>query len=323
MNKTEIMAVATRTVNKIGFKVKKYSPEILVVTGIVGVVTSAVMACKATTKAGMILEETKDQLDMIHDCAVDEELIESGSYSAEYAKKDTAIVYAQTGLRFVKLYGPSVVLGALSIGCILASNNIQRKRIGGLTAAYAALDQGFKDYRKRVVERFGEVVDRELKYNIKSQKIEETVTDPETGKEKKIKRTVEVTDGYKIASPYARFYDDGCEGWEKDSERNLMFLRAEQNFANDRLRTRGYLFLNEVYERLGIKPTKMGQVVGWIYDPNNPDHKGDDYVDFGIYDIHNEKARDFVNGIERTILLDFNVDGVIIEKVEQHALRFR
>ena len=72
--------------------------------------------------------------------------------------------------------------------------------------------------------------------------------------------------------------------------------------------------MNEVYQALGIPETEAGQVVGWIYDPENPDHKGDNYVDFNIYDLHREKSRDFVNGYERSILLDFNVDGEILHR---------
>lgn len=314
---TAIMKTVNRTVNKVGFKMKKYSPEILVATGIVGVISSAVLACKATLKVNDILEEHKDTVDTIHSVLKANEDAAVKSYTIDDAKKDTTIVYVQTGLKIAKLYAPSVILGALSITSILASNNILRKRNVALGAAYAALDQGFKDYRKRVVERFGEEVDRQLKYNIKQEKIEEKVVDPETGKEKKVKRTVDVTEGGELASPFARFYDDGCKGWEKDPEMNLMFLRAEQNYANDRLKARGYLFLNEVYERLGIPTTKLGQAVGWVYDPKNPDHDGDNYVDFGIYDMHRPKARDFVNGFERVILLDFNVDGVITDTFEK------
>lgn len=315
MNKLAIMNKASNLMGKTGLKLKKYSPEILVVAGVVGTVASAVMACKATLKVNDILKETKETIDSIHECAADTSLVESGRYSPEDAKKDLAIVYAQTGLKFVKLYGPSVILGALSITSILASNNILRKRNIALGAAYATLDQSFKDYRKRVVDRFGETVDRELKYNIKAQKIEEMETDPETGKQKKVKKTIEISDG-QFVSPYARFFDESSRYFEKNPELNLMFLRAEQNFANDRLKARGYVFLNEIYERLGIPTTKAGQVVGWIYDPKNG--KGDNYIDFGIYDMNREKVRDFVNGYERVILLDFNVDGDILNEIETH-----
>lgn len=319
MNTNAIMTTVTRTVSKVGFKFKKHSPEILVAAGVVGAVTSAVMACRATLKVNQVLDEAKENIEKIHE-ATETGVTQAGEvYTPEDSKKELTIVYAQTGLKFVKLYGPSVILGALSITSILASNNILRKRNVALGAAYATLDRAFKDYRGRVIERFGEEVDRQLKYNIKTEKIEEKVVDEETGKEKKVKKTIEVTDGETMPSPFARFYDDGNKGWKKDPEANLMFLRAEQNFANDRLRTRGYLFLNEVYERLDIPTTKMGQEFGWVYDPKNPDHVGDNYVDFGIYDMYREKARDFVNGRERVILLDFNVDGPIMERFEKFA----
>lgn len=298
----------TRNFHKVGFKFKKYSPEILVTAGVVGTVVSAVMACKATTKLSEILDETKTNVDAIHDCSEDQELLESGKYTPEDAKKDLTIVYTQTAVKVAKLYAPAVALGALSITSILASNNILRKRNVALAAAYATVDKSFKEYRNRVIDRFGDAVDRELKYNIKAKKIEEVVTDEETGKEKKVKKTVQVS-GLDEYSEYARFFDDGCEGWVKDSEQNLMFLRAQQQYANDLLRSRGYLFLNEVYNMLGIQITKAGQVIGWVYDPDNADLQN--WVDFGIYDIHKEKARDFVNGLERTILLDFNPDGNI------------
>lgn len=312
MNTIAIKNTVTKTFYKTGFQLKKHSPEILAVIGTIGVVTSAVMACKATTKVSAIIEDTKANVDAIHDYAENPKMIESGKYTLEDAKKDLAIVYVQTGLKFVKLYAPSVILGTLSVGSLLTSNRILRKRNVALAAAYATIDKSFKEYRGRVVERFGEAVDHELRYNIVKKKIEEVVTDPETGKEKKVKNTVEVADidGY---SEYARFFDNGCEGWEKDAEYNLMFLRRQQQYANDLLRARGHLFLNEVYRMLGIRETKAGQVVGWVYDPENP--IGDNYVDFGIYDVTKPKARDFVNGYERTILLDFNVDGNILDLI--------
>lgn len=308
MNKLTIINKMPSIVHKSMFQLKKHSPEILIVGGVIGTVTSAVMACKATTKLSDILEESKETIDKIHEVASDEAYADR--YSEEDAKKDMTITYVQTGLKIAKLYAPSVILGALSIGCMVASNNILRKRNIALAAAYATVDKSFKEYRGRVVERFGEAVDRELKYNIKAKKIEEMEIDPETGKEKKVKKTIEVAD-IGEHSMYARFFDESCEGWERNAEFNLMFLRQRQQYANDLLRARGYLFLNEVYRMLGLPETKAGQVVGWVYNEQNP--VGDNYVDFGIYNINKEKNRDFVNGYEYSILLDFNVDGDILD----------
>lgn len=306
--KTDIMKNVTRNFNKIGFQLKKHSPEILVVAGVVGAVTSAVMACKATTKVHDILEDTKTKVDQVHEVLANDDIPEE-KYSVEDSKKDLAIIYAQTGFEFVKLYGPSVALGVLSITAILTSNNILRKRNLALAAAYTTIDRSFKEYRGRVVERFGKDLDHELKHNIKAKEIEETVTN-EDGTETTETKTVDVANPTEY-SDYARFFDEACSGWTKDPELNLMFLKRQQSYANDLLQRRGYLFLNEVYDMLGIPRTKAGQVVGWVYDENCP--VGDNYVDFGIYDIHREKCRDFVNGYERSILLDFNPDGNILD----------
>ncbi len=310
--KTNILSNVGRTLNKVKFSAKKHSPEILIVAGVVGTVTSAVMACKATTKVGKIAEEHKYQINEVHE-ALETGVTNAGeSYSEEDSKKDLTIIYAQTGLKYVKLYAPAVILGALSLTAIISSNNILRKRNVALAAAYTAVDKSFKEYRGRVVERFGKDLDRELRHNIKAKEVEEKVVD-ENGKEKTVKKTVEVADpnGY---SDYARFFDDGCTGWTKDAEFNLTFLKQQQAHANRLLQKNGYLFLNDVYEMLGIPKTKAGQVVGWIYDEKNP--IGDNFVDFGIYDLYNEKAREFVNGLERTILLDFNVDGNVWELMD-------
>ena len=304
MKKFEIMNTVTRGLHKAGFQLKKHSPEILLATGVVGVVGSAVMACKATTKVNDILDEAKELVDAVHSVANDPEREE---YSEADGKKAISIVYARTGLKFVKLYGPSVLLGAASIGCILASNNIIRKRNVALAAAYSAIDSSFKGYRSRVIDRFGEELDRELRYNIKAKEVEEIVTN-EDGTKQTIKKTVEVADP-NLNSDYAKFFDEACAGWSKNPEDNLYFLKCQQNWANERLKAKGHLFLNEVYDMLDIPRTKAGNVVGWVYDEVHP--IGDNFVDFGIYDINNPAKRRFVNGDERSILLDFNVDGPI------------
>ena len=309
MKKIDIVTKVNRTFYKAGFQLKKHSPEILVVTGVIGVVTSAVLACKATRKLDSVLEESKEQIDKIKDY-IEEEGYSEG-YTEKDASKDLTITYTQSALKIAKLYGPSVILGAASIGAIFGGHNILRKRNVALAAAYTAVDKGFKDYRNRVIERFGKELDRELKYNIKSDTVEVTELD-EDGKEKTSKVTVNTVDPNEL-SEFARFYDDGCTGWTKDPELNLVFLKKQQCWANDLLKSRGWLTLNEVYDMLGITRTAAGMVVGWIYDEKHP--VGDNFVDFGIYDINNEANRRFVNGLERTILLDFNVDGNIYDKI--------
>ena len=294
-----------KTYKKVELKAIKHSPEILAGVGVVGVVGSLVMACKATTKLSDILEESKEQLDKIKEVAADPAYEEK--YSQDDAKKDTTITYVQTAMKVTKLYAPSVILCASSLGCLLASNNILKKRNAALSAAYMTVDKSFKEYRKRVADRFGEEVEKEIRYNIKAEEI--TKVD-ENGNE--VTETVKVMDGTddpNSYSDYARFFDESCAAWQNDAEYNLTFLKAQQQYANDLLKARGRLFLNEVYRMLGIDETKAGQVVGWVYNPDNP--TGDNFVDFGIYNMQRERVRAFVNGYEPNILLDFNVDGVI------------
>lgn len=307
--KTDIMTTLTRAFHRAKFKVNQHSPEILVVTGIAGAVVSTVLACKATTKVNDILTEAKETVDAIH--AVAEKPENAEKYSKEDTNKALAVTYAKTGLELAKIYAPAIGVGVLSAACILTGTGILRKRNLALTAAYTAVDQSFKDYRGRLVERLGKELDRELLYNIKSQEVEEIVVN-EDGSETVVKTTVEVADP-NTYSVYARFYDDGNMQWDKDPETNLMTLRHMQAHANDLLRCNGYLFLNDVYDMLGIKRTKAGRIVGWIYDENKPN--GDNFVDFGIYDMDKPKNRDFVNGWESTILLDFNVDGPIVDLI--------
>lgn len=308
MKKIGIPNNISRAFYKVGFKLKKHSPEILVVAGVIGTITSAIMACKATTKVNDVIDNAKEEVEKVHTVVNDEKY--SDEYTEEDSKKDLAIIYAQTGIKLVKLYAPSVILGVLSIGGILASNNILRKRNVALAAAYATIDNTFKDYRKRVVERFGNEVDKQLRYNIKAKEIETTVVD-ENGEEKTVKETINVVDSEMCPTGYERFFDESCPDWTKDPSTNLMFLTTVQNYCNDLLRAQGYLFLNDVYKKIGLDPTKEGQIVGWIYDPD--DGTCANCIDFGIYDLDNERKRAFVNGYERNILLDFNVDGNILE----------
>lgn len=303
-NKTEIMKSVNGVASKAVMKLKKHSPEILVVAGIAGTVVSAVLACKATTKVAEILDETKGTLDTIHE-GMETGAINGQEYTTEDGKKDTVVVYAQTGVKLAKLYGPAIILGTLSITSILASNNILRKRNVALGAAYTAIDKSFKEYRGRVIERFGEQVDTELKYGIKAKKFEEIEVDPETGKEKKVKKTVMVADP-NLQSDYAVYFDSKSRNYETNPDYNRMFLKAQQAFANDKLQTRGHLFLNEVLDDLDLPRTPAGQIVGWTKD--GPDG----YVNFRIVEVERETED---GRHEPALLLDFNVEGNIWEKM--------
>lgn len=306
MKNNEFITKVSGSVHKIGFELKKHSPEIFIAVGVVGTVASAVMACKATTKLNDILEESKEQIDAIHEAPQKEEL--KDKYDEDMMRKDLALVYFQTGIKVAKLYAPAVILGTLSITSIVASNNILRKRNVALAAAYATVDKGFKEYRERVVERYGEQVDYELTHNIKTKEITETVVD-EKGKEKQVKKTVEVADP-NVTNDYIKYFTRSNPYWDDTPDYVELFLRSQQNYANDRLKVDKVLTLNDVYDSLGFQKTKAGMVVGWVFDENNED--GDNFIEFNVRKVYipNEYGEE-----ELAYAIDFNVDGNIYNKM--------
>ncbi|MCR5432355.1 MAG: DUF6353 family protein [Lachnospiraceae bacterium] len=302
--------------NKLGFKLQKKSPEILIVTGVIGVVAGTICACKATTKVSEIADVTRDTVKEINEAAEKGVTKAGKDYSEDDKKKDLVITYTHAAIGYVKLYAPAALTMGVSLACIITSHRMLKKRNIALAAAYTTLDKSFKDYRSRVIDRFGEEIEKEIRYNIKAQEVEKTVTD-ENGKEKKVKETVNtVASGWNPAdySPYARLFDSTNIAWKKDPSQNSFYLKAIQAQANDRLRARGHLFLNEVYELLNYPLTDYGQVVGWVYDLKDP--IGDNFVDFGIFEVHTEDEvfGDPISGF----VLDFNVVGDITSELANH-----
>ena len=306
--KQEIISKATRLLSGAQYQVKKHSPEILMVAGIAGTVVGTVLACKATTKVSEIIEEKNKAVDDVHTCLEDKEI----EYTEEDSKKDLTIIYAQTGVKLFKLYAPAIGVMALSFASIIAGHKVLKKRNVAIAAAYAAIDKGFKQYRKNVIEEFGEGVDQQMRFGLKSKEVKKKGKDGKTVKETEYYIDPEGNPLDNI-SEYARFFDAASENFAKDPEYNMMFLRRQQDYANEMLKARGHLFLNEVYDLLDIPRSKAGQVVGWVYDKNG-NTKGDNYVDFGLY-RNDQGTRRFVNGLEYNILLDFNVDGVIYDLI--------
>ena len=274
---------------------KKHSPEILIFGGIVGMVGATILACKETTKLEETVKKGHDEIEKV------KENKESENY-----KRDLTFAYVHHGARVVRLYSPAILMGGASISAILGGHSILKKRNLAMAAAYSAIDEGFKKYRQRVAEEFGEEVDRRMRFGGKDESVQVVETDEE-GKEKK-KKVKAIT--YADCSDYARFFDCGSIKWTKNADANLFTLKQLERYANECLEARGHLFLNEVYDMLDIPRTRAGSVVGWILADGNQNH-----VSFGIYDINDEAKRRFVNGLEENILLDFNVDGMIYDKI--------
>lgn len=311
MKKTELATKAGQILVKTKLGIKKHSPEILVAAGIGTGIVAAIVACKQTIKANDIVAEARKSLQNIEDV---KELAANNEveYTEENEQEDRKTIGMQVAVGMVKTYALPVGLGVLSITCILAGHHILKKRNVALAAAYSALSTDFMNYRKRVVNKYGKDVDFMLKNGLEKQIVANQVIDPETGEVKETKEEVLTYEGDKL-SQYARVFDEvGSTQWTPSADHNRAFLLMEQNYFNERIRTRGYIFLNEVYERLGFRPTKAGSVVGWVYQ--NADYEG---IDFGIFTAHTQKAAEFLEGTEPSIILDFNVQGDILSLVTE------
>ena len=292
-----VSGAISRKVARSALLAQKSSPGLLFGAGIVGVVGGTILACRATLKMDEVLDEATQKMNMAR-------TLEHPDYSDTDRRRDLTLIRYQTSVKIVRLYAPAIIVGGLSIAALTRSHNILSRRNAALTAAYAALEKGFNEYRARVIQKYGEEEDRNFRYGTR----EISTIDPETKEKTTI---VRVLPGE--PSIYAKFFDQSSASWSKEPEYNWIFLKAQQNYANDLLHARGHVFLNDVYDMLGIERSKAGAVVGWLLTRNDTT---DNYITFGVFEGKSDKVRDFVNGFEGAILLDFNVDGVIYDKLD-------
>ena len=307
---SKVSTSAARFAGKAEFTIKKNSPEILLGAGIVGFVGTIVLACRATCRADEVLEFHRRKIKDINDAKEIADADPEGemSYDIEIYRQDKAIRYLKTTGSLAKLYAPTVAVGTLSLACILTSRNIMQKRYLGVVAAYNGVSAAFEEYRKRVRDEYGEGLDKHFRYGTT---YDELPVYDENGKKTKEKEQVEKTDTEMVmpTDDSCRFFDSSNPNWDKNPTFSMMWLRGQQNILNDILHTRGHVFLNEVYDALGFPHTPQGAVLGWI------DGEGDNCIDFGLYDPNKENVRRFVNGVDNVIMLEFNHDGVIWDKI--------
>ena len=309
------MKINTKTLRK-SFKkaqltVRKHSPEILMVAGVIGTVAGAVMACKETLELEDVLDECKKEK-----MELEEQYAMCEQYSEDALKKDQVKLTIKQVAKIVKLYAPSVIMEVTSIGVIFASNDIMRKRNASMAAAYATLNSMYKRYRQNVIESYGEEVDKDMRFGVKHEKV--TEIDEDGNKVKVDARIVDLDNTALAISDYSRFFQTGCKGFDASSGRyNLLYLKGIQAMFNNKLIADGYVMLNDVYRELGFDTIPEGWSIGWVYDEANP--IGDNYIDFGLYEARNKNQR-AVNDWEPVILMDFNVDGNLYEDPKLYSL---
>lgn len=313
MNFSNAIQTAKFAIGRGGLVLKKYSPEILTAAGVIGTVGSTVLACKATLKVEDILDEAKKKSNLIN-AVHDGEIEVDAEYTDKDYSKDLIVNRTQTAVKLIKLYGPAISLGALSITAILGGQHILRKRNVAVMAAYKLCEESFNNYRSRVKDELGEEKDRQFYYGMTEETVKDKVKSKD-GKTKTVTKKVEKAPDH-LYSQYARFFDEANMNWDKSPEQNMYFLKMVQNQMNDKLKARGHVFLNEVYDALGFDRSEAGQLVGWVWNKDNTAMEaGDGYIDFGIFDGNDYAKRAFVNGDERSILLDFNIDGMIYDLI--------
>jgi Family of unknown function (DUF6353) len=275
---------------------KKDSPNLMFGAGIVGVLTGTVLACRATLRVSNVLDVMKNDVDEVTKPHTEGTLNVFTESERIHPRRELASIYIRGSFEIAKVYAPAVIVTGFSVAALTGSHVTLTRRNAALTAAYAGLHKAYEEYRDRVRENLG--VDKEL----------EIYRGATTEKVKGELKQIASVDPNKL-SPYARFFDESSACWEKDPELNHLFVLCQQNYANDLLTARGHVFLNEVYDMLGIDRSSAGQVVGWVLGP-----EGDNYVSFSVFEPPNAR---FVNGWERSVLLDFNVDGVVFDKIKE------
>lgn len=301
-NLTKFSNVVTKIGGKTLMKIKSVSPSIMVGVGVVGLIGGTVLACKATLKLEKILDEGKEKIDKIEKYYNSDERDEK-EYTDDDYKKDLAISYIQNAVEIGKLYAPAIIVSSLSIAAIIGAHKILVKRLLTTTAAFNSLNKTFKFYRENVVKNLGEEKDREFLYGSNTEKIENIDENGKKSKEEIKTIDKDIVNNY---SMYAKFFDESSKEFTQSNDYNMTFLKCQETVANDMLKYRGHVFLNEVYDLLGIDRTPQGALVGWV--------KGnkDSTISF---DIFNYRNANFVNGSEPVILLDFNVDGPIYDLI--------
>lgn len=316
MKFNDIMTSVKGFVSSTSWKIEKHAPEILLAVGIVSTIGAVVTAVKATSKASVIIEDHQKQMEIIHKCDEVSKTGEGEEYTHDDCKKDTVGVYMRTGLKFVKLYGPTALLVGGSIVSQVCGYKVLSKRLAAASAAYAALATKFKDYRKRVADKFGINEERSIYHDMKAVDVQRNGEDENGNPIEGNVETVFVADDDDYTALFTQYDKNGVLNlaWEPDSEQNLTWLRMRQNYWNQVLKCRKGkpVMLNEIREDLGVGRTQKGQAVGWVYKPDDPKHVGDNFIDFGLDPI----IRAYRNGDEMpddsSFILDFNVDGNVV-----------
>ena len=294
-----------------GFKLafQNAAPTGMVIVGCIGIIGGVVLACNATLKADAILDEIEADIEKVNHVR---EITTEDRYSHNDYQHDMTLVYAKGGAKLAKLYLPSALLIVGSIILILGGHKILLNRYVASCAAAEAIQKGYDAYRDRVRDELGVDADRKYAYGVEDTVGTITEVDKDGKSHKKKIKAQKVNREIGLASPYAFYWDDTCNGWDENVYYNETFLIQKQKDWNRKLATaypiNGFVTLAEIKKDLGVLVRPQDIRVGWKYDPNyNPEeHNGKDQIDLGIFSPLNSNA---INGSEMVYILEPNIQG--------------
>lgn len=265
------------------------SPEITLALGIGTSIAAVGYTVWATIKAVETYNDTVQKLEQAERVLDNEE------------EKEDAIekIKLHRTLEWVKLYAPAIALETASILFTVKSHKIMKGRNAALVMSVAAATKELNDYRQRVRDAIGEEQEKDI-FNDASTFTVTHMHEDGTSEEEVVKKN-------NHESQYAAFFDAASSAWENDTVYNLSFLKTKLLLLNNRLRLEGHMFLNDVYRALGLPETKAGQYVGWVVGSVD----GDGVIKF-INVATGENIDDLDDLDDPTVLIDFNVDGDII-----------
>lgn len=207
----------------------KHSPEILTGIGIAGMVTTTVMAVRATPKALKLIEEERNTREVYDDIE-------------DISNVDIIKICW-------KCYIPAGVTGILSIVCLVGASSVSARRNAALATAYSIAETSLKDYQSKVVETIGEKKEQTIRDAVAQDKI-----DSHPVRENEI---VFVGDGetlcYDVIS--GRYFKSKIER-----------IKKAENDLNRRMRDEMYISLNDFYYEIGLPSIKIGDDIGWNID---------------------------------------------------------
>lgn len=241
----------TKVFNGVKIATVKHSPEILMGIGITGMVTTTVMAVRATPKALMLIETEKRKLNY----ELLEEAKKSGSDVCNQITRLEAIDLVKVTW---KCYIPAGITGIVSIACLIGASSVNARRNAALATAYTLSETTLRDYQKKVIETIGEK---------KEQTVRDAVAKEHIGRDPVENKEV-IFSGRGNTLCY-----DSISGRYFRSDMDA--IKKAENELDARLRNEMYISLNEFYYEIGLEPLRViGDDLGWNIDSG--------YLDLGF-----------------------------------------